>query len=73
MNRKVTGDVTLLKGLGEMSAEQEAESLFGEKQRRTYFSWNKESDKQLKLLMGESAEPRREFLFNNVDFSRITE
>lgn len=73
LNRKVTGDVTLLKGLGEMSAEQEVESLFGEKQRRTYFSWNKESDKQLKLLMGESAEPRREFLFNNVDFSRITE
>jgi len=73
LNRTVTGDVSFLKGIGEMSAKQEKESMFGINQRRTYFTWDNEADKQLKLLMGESAEPRREFLFNRVDFSRITE
>ncbi len=73
LENRMVGDVTMLKGLGEMSAEQESESLFGPKQRRTYFTWDKESDTQLKQLMGEDANPRKEFLFNNVDFSRITE
>jgi hypothetical protein len=56
-----------------MSADQEKESLFGENQHRIYFNWDKLSDERLKMLMGDDAHYRKEFLFNNVDFSRIVE
>lgn len=73
IENRMPGHTTFLKGLGEMSAEQEKESLFGPNQHRIYFDWDKLSDERLKMLMGEDAYYRKEFLFNNVDFSRIVE
>lgn len=72
-NRKVKGDVTFCKGLGEMNATQVKESLFSENQHFVPFTWNSESDALLRQFMGEDIEFRREFLFNKVDFSKITE
>lgn len=72
-NRKVKGDVTFCKGLGEMNAVQVKESLFSENQHFVPFTWNSESDTLLRQFMGEDIEFRREFLFNKVDFSKITE
>lgn len=71
--RTARGDVVLCKGLGEMVPMQVKESMFGENQRLTSFTWDDESDQTLRALMGTAVEPRREFLFNEVDFSKIVE
>lgn len=72
-NRTVSGEVTLCKGLGELTADQAKVSMFGEGQRLTKFEWNEETDEVLRALMGTDIEPRKDFLFNKVDFSTITE
>lgn len=67
------GDVTMFKGLGEMCAEDVKATMFGTNQHLTQFIWNDETEQVLRNLMGEDVEPRKEFLFNNVDFSEIVE
>ena len=49
------------------------ESMFGKEQQRTFFEWTAKSNARLESLMGTDIEPRREYLFNKVDFSNITE
>lgn len=71
--RSVDGSVVLIKGLGEMRADQMRESMFGVDQRLVPFKWSKENDIFLRSLMGSEVEPRKEYLFNSVDFSKITE
>ena len=70
---RVNGEVVLCKGLGEMSPDQMKAAMFGDNQRLIKFNWDNESDELLRSLMGEDVEPRREFLFNKVDFSKIME
>ena len=72
-NRKVRGDVTFCKGLGEMDSTQVKESLFSANQHMVPFTWDEDADILLRQFMGEDIEFRREFLFNRVDFSKITE
>ena len=71
--RAVKGEVVFCKGLGEMSAAQVKDSLFGPQQHLTSFNWSADSDTLLRQFMGDDIEFRREFLFNKVDFSKITE
>lgn len=70
---RANGEVVFCKGLGEMSPTQVKESLFGTNQHLTKFTWSEEVDDTLRTLMGEDVEPRKEFLFNKVDFSQIKE
>lgn len=71
--RKVDGDVVMLKGLGEMSASQIQNTMFGVNQHLTPFTWSTENDELLRNLMGNDIEFRRNFLFNECDFSQIIE
>lgn len=67
------GDVVLLKGLGELSADQVRDSLFGKNQRLTSFNWTVDADILLNQLMGEDSDFRRDYLFEKVDFTTIAE
>ena len=71
---KINGQVSRNKGLGEMSAEEARESMFDPAhQRFDVFEYSEKADTLLRELMGSSVEPRRDFIFKNVDFSTITE
>ena len=72
-NRKVKGDVVMYKGLGEMGGHEVKETMFGPNQHMTEFKWTAETDELLRQFMGTDIEPRRDFLFNKVDFSTIVE
>lgn len=71
--RKVQGETVMVKGLGELTAKQAKMSMFGENQRLTKFNWDEKVDKTLRELMGTDAQPRKDFLFSKVDFSKIVE
>lgn len=70
---KVKGEVTRAKGLGALSEEQARNSMFGESQRMDIIEPTPEAIKLLEDLMGTDVEPRREFIFKNVDFSEVKE
>ena len=70
----VKGEVQRNKGLGSLSAAQARESMFNEKnQRMDVLIPDEDSIYLLEELMGEKVEPRRDFIFTNVDFSEIRE
>lgn len=70
----VKGEVTRAKGLGALSAEQAHNSMFTEEfQRMEQLIPTKEAIDLLEQLMGENVEPRREYIFNNIDFSEVRE
>lgn len=71
---KVKGEVQRNKGLGSLESDQAYRSMFTpEYQRIDMFTPTEDSILLLMSLMGEDVEPRTEFIFNNVDFSTITE
>lgn len=71
---KVKGEVTRAKGLGELPAETAKISMFSkEYQRLDILEPNSKAVNLLYDLMGEDVEPRRDFIFNNVDFSKVRE
>lgn len=70
---KVKGEVTRAKGLGALSEEQARNSMFGENQRMDVIEPTPEAIALLEDLMGVDVEPRREFIFENVDFSEVKE
>lgn len=71
---KIKGEVQRNKGLGALSEAQARRSMFTEEfQRMEQLIPSEESLFLLEDLMGESVEPRRKFIFNNIDFSEIRE
>ena len=70
----IKGEVTRAKGLGALSAAQAANSMFSpEFQRMDIMEMTEEAAQLLEQLMGEDVEPRRQFLFNKIDFSEVKE
>ena len=67
------GIVQRAKGLGALSPEQAKRSMFGENQRMDKLIPSAEALALLEDLMGAAVEPRAEFIFENVDFSKISE
>jgi DNA gyrase subunit B len=62
------------KGLGALSASQAHSSMFTEEfQRMDNIEIDNESIQLLEQLMGEDGDPRKEFVFNKIDFSEIRE
>ena len=59
--------------VGAMSPKQTEQSMFGEHQRMDVLEIDNETEILLEQLMGEDVEPRRDFVFNKIDFSRIRE
>ena len=72
--KKIKGEVTRAKGLGELEAEIARQSMFtNEFQRMDIMEWNESAMDLLYDLMGEEVEPRRNFIMNKVDFSKVRE
>lgn len=70
---KIKGEVSRAKGLGALSPEQAEESMFGEFQRMDRLEMDEASAQLLEELMGVDIEPRRDFVFNHIDFSSVRE
>ena len=72
--KKIKGEVTRAKGLGELEAEVARQSMFtNEFQRMDVMEWNESAMDLLYDLMGEEVEPRKNFIMSKVDFSEIRE
>ena len=71
---KVKGEITRAKGLGELSPESAHKSMFTEEyQRMDVMEYDPDAINLLIDLMGEDVKPRKEFIMNNIDFSKIRE
>lgn len=70
----IKGEISRFKGIGSMSSQQMAESMFTkEYQHLEIIEPSEEAFYLLQKLMGNDVQPRKEFIFNNVDFSLIRE
>ena len=71
---KIKGEVQRAKGLGALSPEQARRSMFTDEfQRMDVLEPNGEAIDLLLDLMGKDIEPRRRFIFEEVDFSEVKE
>ncbi len=74
VRNKIKGEVTRAKGLGELPAETAQASMFTEEyQRMEIMEYDDRAVDLLYDLMGEDVEPRRNFIMNKVDFSKVRE
>lgn len=74
VRKTIKGEVTRAKGLGELDADIARESMFDESnQRMEQLIPDFESIQILNELMGIDVEPRRKFVFNDIDFSEVRE
>ena len=74
VRNKIKGHIQRNKGLGALDAEQARNSMFNpEHQRMDVMEWNEDAVNLLYKLMGEDVEPRREFIIDKVDFSKVRE
>ena len=74
VRNKIKGEVTRAKGLGELPAETAQASMFTQEyQRIDVMEYNNKAVDLLYQLMGENVEPRREFIMDKVDFSKVRE
>lgn len=74
VRNKIKGEVTRAKGLGELPAETAQASMFTQEyQRIDVMEYNNKAVDLLYKLMGENVEPRREFIMDKVDFSKVRE
>jgi DNA gyrase/topoisomerase IV subunit B len=70
---KIKGIVHRNKGLGSLEPEEAKCSMFGEYQRMETMEYNEEAMSLLYSLMGDEVAPRKEFIIQNIDFSKIRE
>lgn len=74
VRNNISGEVTRAKGLGALSEEQAHNSMFTEEfQRLEIIEPDQNSIFLLEQLMGDKVEPRKKFIFENIDFSEIKE
>ena len=67
----VTGEITRYKGLGEMKPEDVENAMFGKYQRLEQIEPSQKGLLTLEKIMGKDVQPRKDFVFNNIDFSTI--
>lgn len=66
------GNITFFKGLGQMSDNDLKASMFNEEwQHLEPITYSEEGINTLISLMSEDVEPRKEFVYNNIDFSKF--
>ena len=70
---KIKGTITRAKGLGALNEKVARASMFGDCQKMDVIESTPESLILLEELMGVDVEPRREFVFNKIDFSEVRE
>lgn len=70
----IKGETLRAKGLGSLSPQEAQESMFSKEfQRLDKLTYSEEAMDLLYMLMGENVAPRRDFIFNNIDFSEVKE
>ena len=70
----IKGETARFKGLGSMSAEQAHNSMFSDEfQRMDKLELDENALKYLYDFMGEDVAPRKDYVFNHIDFSTIRE
>lgn len=73
-NSSIKGVIKRAKGLGALEAEEASESMFNEKEQRLdQIILTKEEEQLIEDLMGKDSQKRKDFIFNNIDFSEIKE
>ena len=66
------GNITFFKGLGQMNDNDLKASMFNEEwQHLEPITYSEEGINTLISLMSEDVEPRKEFVYNNIDFSKF--
>ena len=71
---KIKGEVQRAKGLGALSVEQAHKSMFTpEYQRMDVLEPDPDSLMLLEELMGDDVIPRKNFIFNKIDFDEVRE
>lgn len=66
------GNITFFKGLGQMTDEDLKASMFSDEwQHLEPITYTKEGINTLLSLMSEEVEPRKDFVYNNIDFSKF--
>ena len=74
VRKTIRGEINRAKGLGALSVEQAHNSMFTENYQRLDILHPTENAIQLLYnLMGSDSSLRKEFIFNNVDFSQLRE
>ena len=74
VRKNIKGEVTRAKGLGELPAETAHASMFTpEHQRIEIMEWNEDAINLLYELMGNDVSYRKQFIFENIDFTKIQE
>ncbi len=65
------GNVIKFKGLGQMSKQDTALSMFNKEHLLETLTYNVDDSDILQNLMGDDVEPKKDFVFSNIDFSKI--
>lgn len=66
-------EVQRCKGLGSLSASQARNSMFGKNQHMDVLIPTDKTKNKLVTLMGSNSDGRKDFIFNNIDFSEVKE
>lgn len=66
-------EVQRCKGLGSLSASQARNSMFGKNQHMDILIPTDKTKDKLVTLMGSNSDGRKDFIFNNIDFSEVKE
>ena len=72
-NLPVGVEVQRCKGLGSLSASQARNSMFGKNQHMDVLIPTDKTKDKLVTLMGSNSDGRKDFIFNNIDFSEVKE
>lgn len=70
---KIKGDVSRIKGWGSLTDEDLKVTIFSDKGKLDQIIYSEEGLERLKELMGIDVQPRKDFVFNNIDFSKYCE
>lgn len=71
--RKLSGEVRRVKGIGLLEKKELREAIFNCPESHEVFEYTPEAMEALEALMGADVQPKKEFIFNNIDFSRYGE
>lgn len=71
--RKLPGNVRRVKGLGLLEKKELREAIFDCPEAHEIFEYTPEAMESLEALMGVDVGPKKEFIFENIDFSKYGE
>lgn len=71
--RKLPGNVRRVKGLGLLEKKELREAIFDCPEAHEVFEYTPEAMEALEALMGADVKPKKEFIFENIDFSKYGE